>query len=114
MIVLILMISKNQLSQMNNMGGLTKMMDFLPNIKNKSKLNLNDDQLIATKAIIDSMTKYERKNPNIINGSRRQRIAKGSGTTMQKVNQLLKQFKQMKLLMKKIKNKKFNKLPFSI
>ena len=105
---------KNQLSQMNNMGGLTKMMDFLPNIKNKSKLNLNDDQLIATKAIIDSMTKYERKNPNIINGSRRQRIAKGSGTTMQKVNQLLKQFKQMKLLMKKIKNKKFNKLPFSI
>ena len=58
------------------------------------------------------MTKYERENPDVINGSRRKRIANGSGTTMQKVNQLLKQFKQMKIMMKKMKNKKFGKLPF--
>ena len=62
--------------------------------------------------MLDSMTNYERENPDIINGSRRKRIALGSGTSMQKVNQLLKQFKQMKTLMKKMKNNKFGKLPF--
>jgi len=105
---------RNQMNQMKNMGNLSKMVKFLPNMKNSSKINFDEKQLVLTKTIIDSMTNYERKNPNIINGSRRQRIAKGSGTTMQKVNQLLKQFKQMKLLMKKMKNQKFNKLPFKI
>ena len=90
------------------------MMKFLPNMKNNTNINLDERQLVSTKAIIDSMTNYERKNPSIINGSRRQRIAKGSGTTMQKVNQLLKQFNQMKLMMKKMKNKRLNKFPFSI
>ena len=105
---------REQLNQMNKIGDLTQMMKFLPNMKNNSKINLDEGQLVSTKAIIDSMTNYERKNPSIINGSRRQRIAKGSGTTMQKVNQLLKQFNQMKLMMKKMKNKKLNKFPFSI
>ena len=90
------------------------MMKFLPNMKNNTNINLDEHQLVSTKAIIDSMTNYERKNPSLINGSRRQRIAKGSGTTMQKVNQLLKQFNQMKLMMKKMKNKILNKFPFSI
>ena len=105
---------REQLSQMSKIGDLTQMMKFLPNMKNNTNINLDERQLVSTKAIIDSMTNYERKNPSIINGSRRQRIAKGSGTTMQKVNQLLKQFNQMKLMMKKMKNKKLNKFPFSI
>ena len=93
---------------------LSKMMKFLPNMKKNSKVDLDETQLIYTKAIIDSMTNHERENPTIINGSRRERIAKGSGTSLQKVNQLLKQFKQMKSLMKKMKNKNFDKLPFRI
>ena len=105
---------RKQLDQMDNMGNLNKMMKFLPNMKNFSKDDLDEHQLVLTKAIIDSMTNHERKNPEIINGSRRNRIALGSGTSMQKVNQLLKQFKQMKSLMKQMKNKKFNKLPFRI
>jgi len=103
---------KNQLNQMDNMGSMTQMMKFLPNMKNSSKFSKDESKLISTKAIIDSMTNYERENPEIINGSRRKRIAIGSGTSMQKVNQLLKQFKQMKILMKQMKNKRINKLPF--
>ena len=81
-------------------------------MKNISKINFDEKNLVYTKAIIDSMTKFERENPDVINGSRRKRIANGSGTSMQKVNQLLKQFKQMKIMMKKMKNKQFGKLPF--
>ena len=103
---------KNQLDQMKNMGNIGSLIKYLPNMKNISKINFNEKNLVSTKAIIDSMTKYERENPDVINGSRRKRIAKGSGTSMQKVNQLLKQFKQMKMMMKKMKNNKFGKLPF--
>ena len=105
---------RNQLDQMNNMGNLSKMMKFLPNMKKNAKVNIDETQLVSTKAIIDSMTNFERKNPEIISGSRRKRIAEGSGTSMQKVNQLLKQFKQMKSLMQKMKNQKINTLPFKI
>ena len=105
---------RSQLDQVNNMGNLTKMMNFLPNMKNVSDINMDGNRIISTKAIIDSMTNNERENPDIINGSRRKRIAKGSGTSMQKVNQLIKQFKQMKVLMKKMNNKKINKFPFGI
>jgi signal recognition particle subunit SRP54 len=97
---------------MNSMGNLSSIMKHLPNMKNVSKLNIDEKNLVWTKAIIDSMTNYERKKPEIINGSRKKRIAQGSGTSMQKVNQLLKQFKQMKTLMKKMNSKKFGKLPF--
>ena len=101
-----------QLDQMNNMGSLSSFVKLLPNMKKISNLNVNEKNVISTKAMLDSMTNYERENPDIINGSRRKRIALGSGTSMQKVNQLLKQFKQMKTLMKKMKNNKFGKLPF--
>jgi signal recognition particle subunit SRP54 len=103
---------RTQLDQMNNMGSLSSLVKLLPNMKKISNLNVNEKNVISTKAMLDSMTNYERENPDIINGSRRKRIALGSGTSMQKVNQLLKQFKQMKVLMKKMKNKKFGKLPF--
>ena len=103
---------KNQLEQMKNMGNISSLIKYLPNMKNISKINFDEKNLVYTKAIIDSMTKFERENPDVINGSRRKRIANGSGTSMQKVNQLLKQFKQMKIMLKKMKNKKFGKLPF--
>ena len=103
---------KNQLEQMKNMGNISSLIKYLPNMKNISKINFDEKNLVYTKAIIDSMTKFERENPDVINGSRRKRIANGSGTSMQKVNQLLKQFKQMKIMMKKMKNKQFGKLPF--
>ena len=83
-------------------------------MKKNSKVDLDETQLVFTKAIIDSMTNYERENPTIINGSRRERIAKGSGTSLQKVNQLLKQFKQMKLMMKKMNKGGLNKFPFKL
>ena len=97
---------------MKYMGNIGSLIKYLPNMKNISKINFNEKNLVSTKAIIDSMTKYERENPDVINGSRRKRIANGSGTSMQKVNQLIKQFKQMKIMMKKMKNKQFGKLPF--
>jgi len=72
-------------------------------------LDLDDRQLSWTEAIISSMTATERKNPTIIDGSRRSRIAKGSGRTVQEVNQLLKQFAQMKKMMKQMGKMKLPK-----
>ena len=85
----------------------------MPHIFNVTNLENGKKQLDITKAIIDSMTILERKNPNIINGSRKVRIANGSGTSVQTVNKLLKQFNQMKDFMKKYNNTKTKfKLPF--
>ena len=75
--------------------------------KSFKNLKMDDRQLIWTEAIINSMNRNERKTPKIIDGSRRLRIAKGSGRPVQEVNALLKQFTQMKKMMKKMN--KFNK-----
>ena len=72
-------------------------------------LNLDDRQLSWTDAIISSMTPAERKNPSIIDGSRRSRISKGSGRPVQEINQLLKQFAEMKKMMKKMGKMKIPK-----
>ena len=75
----------------------------------KFKFNENDvdeKKLVMMKAVIQSMTMKERENPQIINSSRKQRIAKGSGTTVQDVNRVLKQFEQTKIMMKQMKNNK--------
>ena len=74
-------------------------------------LNEDEKKLVWINAIINSMTEYERSNPSIINGSRRQRIALGSGRNVQEVNQLLKQFEQMKNMIKKMNKKGMNKFP---
>ena len=104
---------KNQINQMGNFENLSSMMKMLPGIKKIPNLENGKKQLDITKAIIDSMTILERKNPNIINGSRKVRIANGSGTSVQTVNKLLKQFNQMKDFMKKYNNTKTKfKLPF--
>ena len=87
---------QNQLNQMKKMGSIGDMLSMMPNSARLGNLSIDDKQLVWTDAIINSMTNFERLHPNIINGSRRQRIAKGSGRNIQEVNQLLKQFEQMK------------------
>jgi signal recognition particle subunit SRP54 len=95
---------KKQLAQLKNMGSLSNLMNLLPKggaFKNISKLDIDDKKILHFEAIINSMTLGERENPKIINGSRRQRIAKGSGCPISEVNQLLKQYFEMKKMMKK-------------
>lgn len=94
----------SQLQEMKKMGGLTKLLDKLPGISAVPKAiknQMNDGIFVQFEAIINSMTAKERRFPNIIKGSRKIRIAKGSGTEVQDVNRLLKQFTQMQKMMKK-------------
>ena len=99
---------REQLVQMKNMGGITGLMDKLPGMNNLPAgmaSQVNEKEFVKLGAIIDSMTPKERVKPDIINGSRKKRIAKGSGTQIQDVNKLLKQFKQMQKMMKKFAGK---------
>ncbi len=95
---------KKQLVQLRKMGSLSQFLHMLPTegmFKNISKLSIDDKKIVYFEAIIDSMTMKERENPKIISGSRRARIARGSGRPVSEVNQLLKQFFEMKKMMKK-------------
>jgi signal recognition particle subunit SRP54 len=95
---------KKQLGQLKKMGSLSGMMSHLPNVgpfKGLAQTQVDDRKLVHFEAIIDSMTPAERLDPKIINGSRRQRIARGSGRPVHEVNQLLKQFQEMQKMMKK-------------
>jgi signal recognition particle subunit SRP54 len=105
---------QEQLAQMQNMGSMSEMLKMIPGAGNLGKMNFDDRQLKWIDAIIKSMTPEERISPDIINGSRRKRIASGSGRSVQEVNQLLKQFHQMQQMMKKIGNKGRMNLPFVI
>ncbi|AKL95503.1 signal recognition particle protein Ffh [Clostridium aceticum] len=91
-----------QLQQMKNMGPLSQILEMIPGVGGKQLKNLEVDEkeLLHIQAIIQSMTKEERINPSMINGSRRKRIALGSGTTVQQVNRLMKQFEQTRKMMK--------------
>ena len=96
---------KEQLEQMRNMGGMMSLMDKMPGMGNmtaKIKDQANDKQFTQMEAIINSMTPGERERPDVIKGSRKRRIAMGSGTQIQDVNKLLKQFTQMQKMMKKM------------
>jgi len=96
---------RSQLQQMKNMGGLTSLLDKLPgmgSVPDAVKNQMNDKQLRRLEAMINSMTSQERRFPQIIKGSRKRRIAMGSGTEVQDVNRLLKQFTQMQKMMKKM------------
>lgn len=92
---------KEQLQQIRNMGPLDQLLDMIPGMGKMKKQGLSVDgsELDKVEAIINSMTYEERENPQVINGSRRRRIARGSGTSVGEVNQLLKQFQQMKKMM---------------
>ena len=96
-----------QMESLKKMGSLSDILGMIPGMSAKMKnVNIDEKQLAVNKAIIQSMTKEERQNPDIIKASRRRRIAEGSGTTIQQVNSLLKQFEQSKEMMKQLKNKK--------
>jgi signal recognition particle subunit SRP54 len=94
---------RDQLNQVRKMGSMEQMLGMLPKIgifKDASKVKVEEKELIHIEAIIDSMTPQERRNHEIINGKRRKRIARGSGTSVQQVNQVLKQYFQMRKMMK--------------
>lgn len=96
-----------QMEQMQNMGSLEGMLEMMPGMKSKLKdVKIDPKEMDHVKAIIRSMTPQERRNPKLINGSRRRRIALGSGTKVQDVNRLLKQYEQAQSLMKQ-----FSKMP---
>ena len=99
---------QDQISQMNRMGGLDGLLDKIPgmgNVSNAMANRVNEQHLIQMEAIMSSMTPGERHYPDSINGSRKKRIAGGSGTQIQDVNRLLKQYKQMQKMMKKLSKK---------
>ena len=99
---------RDQLVQMRSMGGMMSMLDKLPGMKNLpagAKDQMNNKQFGKMEAIINSMTPKERQYPDLIKGSRKKRIAMGSGTQVQDVNQLLKQFMQMQKMMKQMGGK---------
>lgn len=98
-----------QFETMNKMGGLRNVISMLPGMGTKMRIreeDIDESRMLTMKAIIQSMTMRERENPSIINASRKTRIANGSGTSVQEVNRILKQFEQTKLMMKQMKNKK--------
>jgi len=102
-----------QLRQLKKMGSINQIMGMMPGMNSKvfKQLNMDDRQVLWTEAIINSMTPSERKRPELIDGSRRLRISKGSGRPVQEINALLKQFSEMKKMMKKMGKMKKIKLP---
>jgi signal recognition particle subunit SRP54 len=92
-----------QLQSLKKMGPLDQILGMIPGLgKQASMANIDDNMFVGIEAIINSMTNYERRKPKLINGSRRKRIANGSGRSVQEVNQLLKQFFEMQKMMKKM------------
>merc|ERR1712127_770015 len=106
----------SQLRQMKKMGGMEGVMSLLPGVsKMKAQINsssIDEKMLIENEAIILSMTKQEKENPKIISGSRRKRISQGAGVDVSKINKLLKQFKMMSDMMKKMSQGK--KIPSGV
>jgi signal recognition particle subunit SRP54 len=99
---------REQLVQMRSMGGMMSLMDKLPGMKNLpagAASQLDEKQFVRMEAIINSMTPKEREFPDLLKGSRKKRIAAGSGTQVQEINQLLKQFTQMQKMMKQMSGK---------
>ena len=98
----------SQIKQIKKMGSVSSILSMLPGVGNKiNQAQLDEKIFIRLEAIILSMTEYERKNPNVLNRTRRRRIADGSGTSIQDVNKLIKQYEEMKKMMK---NMNFNKM----
>ncbi len=98
-----------QFETMNKMGSIKDIIGMLPGMGSKLKIkegDIDEKKMLSMKAVIQSMTLKERENPSIINSSRKNRIAKGSGTSVQEVNRVLKQFEQTKLMMKQMRGNK--------
>ena len=100
-----------QIESIKKMGNIKDILGMIPGVGNKVRnLDIDENQMLVNKAIIQSMTPKERRNPEIIKASRRQRIANGSGTSIQQVNQLLESFEQSKEMMKQLKSGKFKNM----
>jgi signal recognition particle subunit SRP54 len=96
---------KEQIKYIKRMGSISQLLGMIPGIgSNLRNVEIDEKAFVKIDAIINSMTKEERSNPKIINGNRRKRIAKGSGNSIQDVNRLIKQFEEMKKMMKRISN----------
>jgi signal recognition particle subunit SRP54 len=102
---------REQLQKMRNMGPLENLLNMIPGFSKMKGLDVDERELVKVEAIINSMTKKERKDHNLINGSRRRRIATGSGTTVTDVNRVIKQYVEIKKMLKMFKGKKGFKLP---
>ncbi len=93
---------KDQLQQVRSIGSLDQILSMLPGMGGVKNLRVDEKEFVRIEAIINSMTPSERENPSMIDGSRRRRIAQGSGTQIQDVNRLLKQFAETRKLMKRL------------
>jgi signal recognition particle subunit SRP54 len=96
---------RDQLQQIKQMGSVSQLLDMIPGMSNLAggmSPDVTDQQMKVIEAIINSMTREERRNPRIVNASRKRRIARGSGTTVMEVNDLLSQFRQMQRMMKQL------------
>ena len=99
-----------QMQQLKKMGPISGLLGLMPGIPNELKgAKIDDDDLKPVEAIIRAMTPYERRKPELINGSRRNRIALGSGTSVGEVNRLVKQFSEMQKMMKRMGGMAVNK-----
>ena len=96
----------SQLRQIKKMGSFSSILKMIPGMNKLGDIKVDDNEFVKIEAIICSMTKKEKRNPRILNGSRRQRIAKGSGTTVQDVNKFMKSFEMTQKMMKQVKNQK--------
>ncbi|MDD4204615.1 MAG: signal recognition particle protein [Candidatus Delongbacteria bacterium] len=100
-----------QIRQIKKMGSIKSMLKMMPGIGNKlDAMDIDEKAFVKIEAIIHSMTKKERNKPQLLNGSRKLRIARGSGRSVQEINQLIKQFEQMNMMMRQIRKIGFNKL----
>ncbi len=95
-----------QLRQIKKMGSFSSILKMIPGMNKLGDVKVDDNEFVKIEAMICSMTKKERRNPKILNGSRRQRIATGSGTTVQDINKFMKSFEMTQKMMKQMKSKK--------
>jgi signal recognition particle subunit SRP54 len=102
---------RDQLKKMRNMGPLENIIGMIPGMNKIKDVDIDERELVKVEAVINSMTKRERKDHTLINGQRRKRIALGSGTTVADVNRVIKQYVEIKKMLKMFKGKKGFKLP---
>ena len=100
-----------QLRKMRSLGPLENLLTMIPGFNKMKDINIDERELVKVEAVINSMTRKEKRNHNIINGSRRKRIALGSGTTVADVNRVIKQYIEIKKMLKMFKGKKGFKMP---
>jgi signal recognition particle subunit SRP54 len=102
---------RDQLKKIRSMGPIESLLGMIPGMNKVKNLHVDEKEFVKTEAIISSMTKKERANHNLLNGSRRKRIAIGSGTTVAEVNRVIKQYVELKKMLKMFRGKKNIKIP---